>query len=192
MAASRGKKTGASATKKRREKALRSGASPTGGARKRGSPTRQKASAPTFRELSRDESEMLLRRNHVGRIAFAFHERVDVEPVHYVFAHDWLHGRTTRGTKIATLLHRPWVAFEVDEIDGLFDWKSVVVHGSVHIPDENGSASDQEAYADTLQHVRELVPNALHEDDPAPGRTVLFRVHADAITGRAASTRPVR
>jgi uncharacterized protein len=133
-----------------------------------------------------------LERNHVGRIAFAFHDRIDLEPVHYVFAGGWLHGRTTQGTKLATLRHHPWVAFEADEIEGLFDWRSVIVHGSVHIPDADRSTEDHKAFLDTLEHVRELVPNALDEGDPAPGRTVLFRIHVDTITGRAASTQPDR
>src|SRR5690349_15736001 len=84
-------------------------------------------SAPTFRELPRDECDALLARNHVGRVAFSFHDRVDLEPVHYVYAEGWIHGRTAPGAKVAVLRHHPWVAFEVDEVEGLFDWQSVVV-----------------------------------------------------------------
>ena len=81
-------------------------------------------SAPTFRELPRDECDALLARNHVGRVAFSFHDRVDLEPVHYVYAEGWIHGRTAPGAKVAVLRHHPWVAFEVDEVEGLFRWRS--------------------------------------------------------------------
>lgn len=141
---------------------------------------------PTFRELTRVECDDILARNHVGRVAFTFHDHVDIEPVHYVYAEGWLHGRTAPGTKIAVLRHHPWVAFEVDEVDDLFDWRSVVVHGVVHMPDADGSPTDRAAYARTLAHVRELVPESLTASDPAPMRFLAFRIHVDAVTGRAA------
>jgi nitroimidazol reductase NimA-like FMN-containing flavoprotein (pyridoxamine 5'-phosphate oxidase superfamily) len=144
--------------------------------------------SPSFRELSRADCDALLTRNAVGRIAFSFRDRVDLEPVHYIYANGWLHGRTTPGTKLATLRHHPWVAFEVDEIHGLYDWQSVVVHGVVHIPDPDGSPSDREAYNASLEQIRRLVPTALGPEDPTPSLRVLFRIHPDAVTGRAAST----
>ena len=146
-------------------------------------------SAPTFRELSRDQCDALLARNHVGRVAFSFHDRVDIEPVHYVYAEGWLHGRTAPGAKIAVLRHHPWVAFEVDEVDGLFDWQSVVVHGVVDIPDPDGSPIDREAYERILAHIRTVLPTALKPSDPAPDRVLPFRIHVDTVSGRAASTR---
>src|SRR3982750_4653923 len=139
-------------------------------------------SAPTFRELSRDECDALLARNHVGRVAFTFHDRVDIEPVHYVYADGWLHGRTAPGAKLAVLQHHPWVAVEVDEVEGLFDWRSVVVHGVVDLPDAEGSPQERDAYERTLAHVRELVPEALSGGDPTPMRYVAFRIHIDDLT----------
>jgi uncharacterized protein len=151
----------------------------------------KKQVTPTIRELTRAECDALLERNLVGRIAFTFRNRVDIEPVHYVYANSWVHGRTSPGTKLATLLHHPWVGFEVDEIDGLYDWRSVVVHGVVHLPDRDGSASDRDAYESTLGLIRKLVPLALEPGDPTPERQVLFRIHVDEITGRAATTASV-
>jgi hypothetical protein len=150
---------------------------------------KQSSRAPRFRALSREECDALLDRNVVGRLAFTFHDRVNIEPVHYVHADGWLHGRTSPGTKVATLLHHPWVAFEVDEVQGLFDWQSVIVYGAVHIPDADGSPSDRSAYVSTLELIRAIVPEALEEDDPTPARQVLFRIHVDEVTGRESSTR---
>jgi len=152
------------------------------------SPSRPRPT-PSFRALSRAECDALLERNNVGRLAFTFHDRVDIEPVHYIYAAGWLHGRTSPGTKVATLLHHPWIAFEVDEVKGLFDWRSVIVHGVVHIPDFDGSPSDRAAYSSTLELIRQLVPEALEPDDPTPARQVLFRIHIDEVTGRESSTR---
>ena len=143
-------------------------------------------SAPAIRELTNAECEKILTRNHVGRVAFSFHDHVDLEPIQYVHARGWLHGRTAPGAKIAILQHHPWVAFEVDEVDGLFDWRSVVVHGAVYIPDPDGSPAERDAYAETLEYVRELVPAALRPADPSPERYLPFRIHIDTMSGRAA------
>lgn len=79
-----------------------------------------------FRELSRDETEALLSRNKVGRLAFSVHDRVDIQPIHYVYERGWIYGRTSEGEKITTLEHNRWVAFEVDEVEDILDRKSVV------------------------------------------------------------------
>jgi nitroimidazol reductase NimA-like FMN-containing flavoprotein (pyridoxamine 5'-phosphate oxidase superfamily) len=150
--------------------------------------SRTTRSAPRIHELNRAECIGILERNNVGRIAFSFHDRVDLEPVHYVYADGWLHGRTSPGTKLATLRHHPWVAFEVDEVQALHDWQSVIVHGVVHIPDLDRSASDKKAYEASLDLVRHLIPEALEHDDPTPWREVIFRIHLDEVTGRASTT----
>jgi hypothetical protein len=147
---------------------------------------------PTLRELTRAECEELLARNNVGRVAFSFHDRVDLEPVNYVFNGEWLHGRTSPGTKLSTLRHQPWVAFEIDEVQGLHDWQSVIVHGVVYIPDPDGSSAEKAAYESSLELIRHLVPTALERGDPTPWREVIVRVHLDEVTGRASSTRPGR
>jgi uncharacterized protein len=142
---------------------------------------------PAFRDLSRAECDAMLASGHVGRIAFSYHDHVDIEPIHYVFEGEWIYGRTSDGTKLRTLAHNRWLAFETDEFSGLFDWKSVVVKGSLYLLEANGTKS--EAYDHALELLRSLSPHLLREDDPAPHRTVVFRIHADQVTGRAASTR---
>ncbi|HEY0776520.1 MAG TPA: pyridoxamine 5'-phosphate oxidase family protein [Gemmatirosa sp.] len=141
---------------------------------------------PVFRTLGAAEMGALLARNHVGRIAYSFHDDVDIEPIHYVYADGVLYARTSPGHMLHTREHRRWVAFEVDEVDGLLDWRSVVVHGSVYRVTPGTTADDRDTYARTLARLRELVPALFRADDPTPDRTVLIRVHVDRMTGRAA------
>lgn len=143
---------------------------------------------PTFAALSHDESVALLERNHVGRIAFAFHDRVDIEPISYVFRGAWIYARTSPGTKLETMHHHPWVAFEVDEVEGPYDWRSVVVHGALDFPDRERGAKAREEFDAALDLLRSRDIDALTEHDPTPQRRSLFRVHADEITGRQATT----
>jgi nitroimidazol reductase NimA-like FMN-containing flavoprotein (pyridoxamine 5'-phosphate oxidase superfamily) len=142
---------------------------------------------PVFGELTRSQCEELLARHHVGRIAFSFHDRVDIEPLHYVFADGWLYGRTSTGTKLSMLEHHPWVAFEVDEYEGVFDWRSVVVKGTFYLIDtDEESPADDPALARGVALLRSLVPETLTAGDPVPFRRIVFRIHLDEVTGRTA------
>lgn len=143
---------------------------------------------PHFGELTAAECNELLRKHHVGRIAFTFHDHVDVEPIGYVFAGGWIVGRTSPGTKLTTLQHHPWVAFEVDEADGPYDWRSVVVHGTAYFLTPTGTTRDREAYDEAVRILRGVDTRALTAEDPVPDRTVIVRIKADELTGRRAST----
>ncbi len=148
------------------------------------------STSPTFSVLTTAQCHALLASQHVGRIAFTFRDRVDIEPVHYVYRDGWIWGRTQHGTKVNILAHHPWVAFEVDHVEALFTWRSVVVRGRVEFPDPEGSVQEQERYAAGVDAFRSLVPAAFTENDPTPDRDLIFMLPADELEGRAASTRP--
>jgi len=143
---------------------------------------------PSIRPLSQHECFALLARNHVGRLAFAFHDRVDIQPLNYVYEAGWIYGRTSEGAKLVTLAHHQWVAFEVDEVDGAFDWRSVVVQGSFHRLDPDSPVPDAAAEAHGVQLLKIVVPETFTPGDPAPFRTVVFRIALGETTGRAATT----
>ena len=142
----------------------------------------------TIRELTSDEMHALLSRNHVGRIAFSFHDRVDIRPIHYAYSDNWLYGRTSPSDKLVTLQHNQWVAFEVDEVHGPFDWQSVVAHGSFYQLAEDATPHARELREEALKVLRSFAPETLRATDPAPFRTELFAIAIDHLTGRAASS----
>jgi nitroimidazol reductase NimA-like FMN-containing flavoprotein (pyridoxamine 5'-phosphate oxidase superfamily) len=140
----------------------------------------------TFREMSRDEVEAMLVRNRVGRLAFSLHDRVDLQPLHYIYERGWLYGRTSEGDKIAALKHNQWVAFEVDEVTDLFDWRSIVIHGSFWIMHPRGSPRAEELWTKAAELVSKIVPGALTETDPVAFRQTLFRIAVSDVRGREA------
>lgn len=144
-------------------------------------------SQPDFHVLDRSECEALLTSQHVGRLAFSFRDRVDIEPIHYVYANGHIYGRTQYGTKVNVLAHHPWIAFEVDEIRALFEWRSVVVHGRIEFPDPDGSPQDVERFAQAVERFRTLVPTAFDVNDPTPARELAFVIAVQEMTGRAAT-----
>ena len=146
--------------------------------------------SPAFRVLDLADCEALLGRHNVGRLAYSFRDRVDIEPIHYVFESGRIFGRMQFGKKMEVLAHDPWVAFEVDEVDGLFDWRSVVVHGRIVFPDPHGQPVDQAQHERGIEVFQKLIPNAFTDADPTPGRAFVFVLHINDISGRAATTSP--
>ena len=149
-----------------------------------------RTSDPTFRDLDASEAVAILARNHVGRIAYSFHDRVDIEPIGYVFADGAIYMRTSAGSKLTTLAHAPWAAFEVDEVEGPFQWRSVVAHGSVYALRETGSSIERATYQRAVERLREITPGAFTFEDPVPDRRVLLKLHLDTLSGREATPAP--
>jgi uncharacterized protein len=145
---------------------------------------------PIFFDLSQRQCREMLRRHNAGRLAFTFKDLVDIQPIGFVMSGDWLYGRTSVGTKLVQLKHHPWVAFEVDEIDGPFDWRSVVVHGAVYFLNPGGQ--EHPDFKRALRLFRRFDPRIMREGDPVPDRAIFFRIHIDTMTGRGATTKRVR
>jgi hypothetical protein len=145
---------------------------------------------PVIRALDRAACEEFLARCHVGRVAFTTHQRVDIEPLHYAFLDGWIYGRTSPGSKLDVVAHRHWVVFEVDEVAGVFDWRSVVVHGA-WFNRHDAPPAEHAAWERGLDALRQLVPDALMPNDPVPFRTEVFRIHLDEVTGRECQPAPV-
>ncbi len=142
---------------------------------------------PQFRSLGREECTAILARNHVGRIAYAVGNRVDIVPLNYVYHDGWLYGRTSQGAQLAASA-TTWapVAFEVDEVEELFRWRSVVVHGGFYTVVDDGLALHDEEWWQGVLLLRTLIPATFTGDDPVGFRSVLFRIAVQEITGREA------
>lgn len=139
---------------------------------------------PTITELSNDECVEFLQRQRVGRMAFTFKDRVNIEPIHFVYRDGAIYGRTQMGEKIEVLSHHPWIAFEVDESASMVAWESVIVQGRIAFPDPDGGGSDQALFDKGLAALREVLPTIFTVDDPAPERDMLFCIHILSMSGR--------
>jgi len=145
--------------------------------------------APEFRRLEPDEMQSILVRNNVGRLVFISGGEADVRPLHYVFSQSRIYGRSSPG---AAFLQQPGgrVAFEVDEVEAVFRWKSVIARGEIHRLIRDGT--DSEEWENAVRLLRRVVKNAFLEGaqdgektDPVPERTEIFRISIDQLTGRA-------
>jgi uncharacterized protein len=143
---------------------------------------------PTIRQLDQAEIEAMLGRHHVGRIAYTFHDRVGIEPISFVYADRGIFCRTSSGAKLETLRHHPWVAFEIDEVDGPYDWRSVVAHGTAQLLSLDGTGFERDRYVRAVELLRRLEPETFETADPVPFRTTVLRINVDELTGREAQS----
>jgi nitroimidazol reductase NimA-like FMN-containing flavoprotein (pyridoxamine 5'-phosphate oxidase superfamily) len=142
---------------------------------------------PYIREMGAASCLALLRREIVGRMAFSFHDRVDITPIHYVYANKWVFARTSHGAKMTTIAHVPWVAFEVDEVRSVFEWKSVVVHGTVYLAERDAGPTEARRWRTGIELLKRIVPETGTTHDPVAFRSLVFGIHIESLTGRISS-----
>ena len=144
---------------------------------------------PRIRAMSRRQMEFVLARNHLARIAFINDTRIGLQPVYYVFADGMIYGRTSFGTKHGAWLEHPEVVLEVDESEGLLDWRSVVVRGKVSLLRARGPSAESHAYQTAVAAIQTLLPDAFTDQDPTPQRIAVFCIEPGQYTGREAISR---
>jgi len=144
---------------------------------------------PRRRALTARQIEFVLNRNSLARIAFQHEGKIELMPVHYAYVNHALVGRTSLGTKYLNWLVARDVVVEVEEVQGPFDWRSVIVRGKVTLLRERGTDEERKAFSQAVDALRAVIPGAFTESDPTPDRRFVFRVEPEVLSGRAATTR---
>ena len=80
-------------------------------------------------ELTPREIEAVLRENIVGRIGTYAFGRPYVVPITYVYDGEAIYGHSGEGMKLHMMRENPHVCFEVDHMDDLANWRSVIAWG---------------------------------------------------------------
>ena len=141
---------------------------------------------PEFLILTAADCRAVLARNHLGRLAFFNGETVDIEPIGYALKGHWLYARSAWGAKIESLARRPFVALEVDEVDGPFDWRSVVVYGTIYELPLDGSDLERRGRRRAVSAIKAAMPGSFTGHDPVPERQIVYGLHIDKLAGRMA------
>ena len=142
--------------------------------------------ARPFRALDAAAAEALLDRNRVGRIAYTFRGRLEVEPVLYGFAEGTLWLRTAFG--------QPWapsadgvasgtpVVFEVDEVQEGGGWRCAVARGTLHPVEHPADGGDPAAWMYVVDVIRDVDPAGAADMGALRGSLARLAVHE--VTGR--------
>jgi nitroimidazol reductase NimA-like FMN-containing flavoprotein (pyridoxamine 5'-phosphate oxidase superfamily) len=135
------------------------------------------------RALSAVAAREFLARKDLGRLAYLERGRIEVRPVGFALADEWIFGRMGRGQKADALLHHRWVTFQVDEVRDHWTWRSVVLRGALHFLDGEGGSAAQAAHARALETLRSAIPGFGGPDDPGSFRDMIFGIEIQEIAG---------
>lgn len=142
--------------------------------------------------LTEEQSKYILVSHHVGRIGCYADGRIMVVPVTYVSDGKYIYAQSLEGTKINMMRKQPQVCFQVDSIDSLTNWRSVLVWGEyeeLNSPEEQSHA--RKLIAERLAPLRlgqTVDPSREFGDPPYTvqknPKPVMFRISIQEITGR--------
>lgn len=79
--------------------------------------------------LTDDQIDQVLASQVIGRIGCHLDGRTYVVPVAYAFDGHYIYGHSKTGLKISMMRKNPSVCFEVDIIENMASWRSVIVTG---------------------------------------------------------------
>jgi nitroimidazol reductase NimA-like FMN-containing flavoprotein (pyridoxamine 5'-phosphate oxidase superfamily) len=146
-----------------------------------------------IREMTRQASQDLLTRVHLGRLACAKANQPSIYPIFFAYHENSLYCVSTIGQKIEWMRENPLVAVEVDEIHSAQHWESVIVSGRY----------EELAHTPETQDIRQLAWSLLQKAnqlwwEPAYVETILggterpmvplyFRIGIESITGHRAT-----
>ena len=147
---------------------------------------------PMLGQLGHEEIEEFLRSSVVGRIGCHAEGRTYVVPITYAFEDGAIIGHSTNGLKLRMMRENPNVCFEVDRMEDLANWRSVVAWG--HFEELQGSEADR-AMATLLAR---MLPLAVTSETSFPPKdlthqhrarvdglpAVVFRIRLTEMTGR--------
>ncbi|MBN8852055.1 MAG: pyridoxamine 5'-phosphate oxidase [Sphingobacteriales bacterium 50-39] len=79
--------------------------------------------------LTMPEIERLLSKEVVGRIGCTDGEKVYIVPISYAYDGEYIYCHTHEGLKVDMMRKHPIVGFEVDHMQNMANWQSVIAHG---------------------------------------------------------------
>ena len=135
-------------------------------------------------ELDAQRCEDLLRAEVIARIGCLSEDRVYVVPVTYVYDGTYVYGHAMDGTKLRAMRANPQVCVEVEQVDNLSNWRSVIAWGTF---EECDGADWDAGFAMLAERIMPLL--TLPKDQPPPDLSVLrsgsvYRIRVERMTGR--------
>lgn len=82
--------------------------------------------------LTKSQIFEILRMQLYGRLACQLNGTIYLVPISYAFDGKFLYARSREGQKIEILRQNPQACFQVDIIDDLSNWRSVIIWGRYH------------------------------------------------------------
>ena len=143
-------------------------------------------------KLNEQQIESLFKQQVIGRLGCNNNGEVYVVPLHYTYKNSTIYCHSAPGRKIEMMRNNPQVCFQVDDIQNVFRWKSVIAWGRF---EEITDLDEKEQAMQGITH--RLMPLAINASDhPSHGiaekesdigttvEPVVFKIVLSKKTGR--------
>ena len=144
-----------------------------------------------FDTLSNKQITEVISNNFVGRLGCHADGKTYVVPISYAYNGDYIYARSFEGMKLAMMRNNPNVCFQVDRMEDMADWKSVIIWGTFE------ELKDPEKREEGLKIlISRILPTISSEtvkltpEWPFPTNDfnkidgIVFRIHIKEMTGR--------
>jgi nitroimidazol reductase NimA-like FMN-containing flavoprotein (pyridoxamine 5'-phosphate oxidase superfamily) len=142
-------------------------------------------------DLTKDEINNVLMSQSLCRIACSDDDKPYIVPVIFAYAGDYLFGQSMPGTKLNILRKNPNVCVQVDIINSMTSWKSVIIFGKFEeLHDKEAENAREQLYSKIFSLMTgSAVHNFGHElesaiDENNRIKSVMYRIKVEKITGR--------
>jgi len=135
-------------------------------------------------ELTGREIETALRENVIGRIGCHAFAQTYVVPITYAYDGTYVYAHTTVGMKLHMMRDNPHVCFEVDKMDDLANWISVIAWGTFEELHGPAAARAMQFLVEKIELRLSGPPGASVHPNSATEPVAVFRVKLELKTGR--------
>jgi nitroimidazol reductase NimA-like FMN-containing flavoprotein (pyridoxamine 5'-phosphate oxidase superfamily) len=142
-------------------------------------------------QLDDKQIERVLQIERMGRIGCLLNDRVYVVPITYAYDDGSIYGHSAEGLKVDAMRAHPEVCFEVDQVDNLAHWRSVIAWGTYEELHGDDAQRALQLLVERLapRRVSESALLPLHKATPPTATevsrsAVAFRIRLTEKTGR--------
>lgn len=135
-------------------------------------------------ELTTSEIEATLRENVIGRIGCHAYGHTYVVPITYAYDGSYVYAHTIVGMKLHMMRENPHLCFEVDNMDDLANWRSVIAWGTFE--ELRGPSADtaMRFLVEKIELRLSGPPGASVHPNSSTEQVIVFRIKLDQKTGR--------
>lgn len=142
-------------------------------------------------KLTDGQIDQVLHTQFIGRIGCCSGDKVYVVPVTYVYHSGYIYAHSKEGMKVQMMRNNPNVCFQVDAIDNMTNWRSLIIWGEYEeLKTEKEQQAGMKIMVDRLAPfmTSETVRPSHHSHAPEivekGFKAVVYRIRITEKTGR--------
>jgi nitroimidazol reductase NimA-like FMN-containing flavoprotein (pyridoxamine 5'-phosphate oxidase superfamily) len=135
-------------------------------------------------DLTPDEIERLLEDEVLGRIGCLSGGRPYVVPVCYAYLDGCVYGHTAKGAKWQAMRAEPSVCFEVEHVDDLSSWRSVIAWGVFEELDGADAERGMQLLVDRILPLLHTPTTPQPRPHSSTATATVYRIRLGEKTGR--------